>query len=180
MKHAISVLSAFSAFFMLAGFVVLTADWNIDPNYSIRFSGKKAEGTFSGLRGKIAYDPADPASASIDVTVDATTIRTGNSLKDKHANGDTWFNTAKYPTIRFVSKSFTKAGNRMMMSGTLDLHGTRRDVKIPFTYSETNGGATFAGTFSLNRKDYGINGNWLGFTVGEAFTVELRVPVRKP
>ena len=76
-------------------FTIFTPSWNIDPNYSIKFSSSKAEGSFTGLKGTIEFDKNQLGNAKMDVSVDATTINTGNSLKDKHARGESWFDVTK-------------------------------------------------------------------------------------
>ncbi len=61
----------------------------------------------------------------------------------------------------------------------LELHGVKKQIQIPFNYSELANKANFAGSFKVNRKDYGINGNMMGFLVGDDFDVTLNVPVTK-
>lgn len=158
---------------------LLAGSWNLDSGYSIKFAGSKAEGTFSGLTGTLAFDPAQPAGASMRVAVDAATIKTGNSLKDKHARGDSWFDVAKYPKIYFQSTAFARAGSGYVVRGDLTLHGVKKPVIIPFQFSQQGEKGVFTGQFKVNRKDFGINGNALGFTVGEELDVTLRVPVSR-
>ncbi len=161
----------------LTAFTILNINWNIGPNYSIKFSGTKAEGSFTGLAGTINFDKGQLANAKIDVSVDANTINTGNSTKDKHAKGDSWFDVAKYPKIKFTSTNFTKNANQFIVTGILELHGTKKEVVFPFNYVENGNKATFNGSFKIDRKDYGIKGNMMGFMVGNEFTVTLNIPV---
>ena len=163
----------------ISAFTILNYNWNIESNYSIKFSGKKAEGTFSGLKGKINFNPADLQSSVIDVVVMANTISTGNTTKDKHAKDEDWFEVIKYPVIRFTSSSFLKSGDNFIVSGVLELHGVKKQVQIPFAFSETNNSGSFMGSFKINRTDFGIKGNFFGFTVGDEFDVTLKIPVTK-
>ena len=158
-----------------AGF--LADSWIIDPAYAIRFSGTKAEGTFTGLTGTIVYNPSELAKAAMDVAVNASTISTGNSLKDKHARGESWLDVAKYPSIRFRSTSFAKTSAGYLVTGNLTLHGVTKAVAVPFQFSQPGGQGLFTGRFRVNRQDYGIKGNLFGFSVGDDIAVELRVPV---
>ncbi|AII54326.1 YceI family protein [Hymenobacter sp. APR13] len=158
---------------------LLVSSWNLDPNYTIRFAGSRAEGTFTGLTAAITYNPADLSSAFMRVTVDAATIKTGNSLKDKHARGEDWFDVATYPKIYFQSTEFSRVGSGYAVRGDLTLHGVKKSVTIPFQFSQQGDKGVFTGQFKVNRKDFGINGNTLGFTVGEELDVTLRVPVRR-
>lgn len=180
MKKIISTTFGVVTILLVSAFTYLSINWNIDPNYSIKFSGKKAEGSFTGLKGTIVFDKNDLANSKFDVTVDANTIKTGNTTKDKHAKGESWFDTEKYPKIKFKSNSFAKDGNGYIVDGTLELHGTSRQVKIPFSFTDDNNNkASFIGSFKLNRKDYGIKGNFFGFAVGDEFDIVLNIPVTK-
>ena len=172
-------LAAKAALLLVPVVGLLASSWNLDSGYTIKFVGDRAEGTFTGLTGAVAYNPTDLGSASMRVTVDATTIKTGNSLKDKHARGESWFDVANHPKIQFQSTAFTRAGNGYAVRGDLTLHGVKKPVTIPFQFSQQGDKGVFTGQFKVNRKEFGINGNALGFTVGEVFDVTLRVPVSR-
>ena len=178
MRYVLRCLLLLPLLLLVSAFGLLAASWNISPDYAIRFSGSKAAGTFSGLTGTITYDPAALASAAMDISVAAATIKTGNSLKDKHARGDSWFAVEKYPTIRFVSSALARRGDAYVATGRLTLHGVTKPVTIPFAFTQPAAGrGLFTGQFTVNRHDYGIEGNFLGFSVGDEFVVDLRVPV---
>ncbi|MEL6972549.1 MAG: YceI family protein [Bacteroidota bacterium] len=165
-----TILFSFSSFYF--------SSWNISDDYNIRFSGRGADGTFSGLQGTINFDPANLANARMDVSVDVKTISTGNNTKNKHARGDSWFDAETYPKITFRSEQFRKKGQAYEVVGDLTLHGTTKEVTIPFTFTENTNGGLFVGTFTVDRQEYGIEGPLLAFTVGDDFEIELRVPVR--
>lgn len=179
MKNKIHYSLLIALILSISAFTYLIPNWNIDPNYSIKFSGSSAEGTFSGLKGIVQFDPDNLPNSKFDVEVDANTIKTGNSTKDSHAKGESWFNTSKFPKIKFKSKKFEKVNNAWNVVGTLELHGTKKEISIPFTFNESGNQATFTGKFNLNRKDYGINGNMMGFMVGNDYEVSLVIPVTK-
>lgn len=156
---------------------LVTINWTVDEDYAIRFDTSAASGTFKGLKGDITFDPTDLKNAQIDVNADVNTISTGNTTKDNHARNSSWFDAEQYPTIRFVSTSFTKATAGYVVTGQLTLHGTTKKISFPFTFEETATGGLFVGDFQVNRKDYGINGNAFSFAVGKEVDIELRIPV---
>lgn len=166
---------SFTFFAFSSGFV---GNWNISDDYSIRFSGTGAEGTFSGLNGTINFSEENLAIANMDVSVAVNTISTGNTTKDKHARGDSWFDAEKHPRIKFRSESFRKTSSGYSVKGTLTLHGVTKTVDIPFTFAKTTDGGLFKGSFTIDRQDYGIEGPWLAFTVGDEFKIDLKVPVK--
>ncbi|MEL6275211.1 MAG: YceI family protein, partial [Bacteroidota bacterium] len=129
------------------------------------------------LKGEIIFDPSNLAASSMNVSVDVATISTGNKTKDKHARGKNWFDVENYPQISFQSASFEQTDSGYAVKGTLSLHGVNKQVSIPFTFDATSNGGLFKGQLTVNRKDYGIKGNFFGFSVGKEFTVDINVPV---
>lgn len=169
---AFSAITVFMAF--TTGWV---GDWDIADDYAVRFSGNGAEGTFSDLQGTLRFSPAEPAKATMDVSVAVSTISTGNNTKDKHARGEDWFDAAQYPNIRFVSNAITVTDEGYEARGTLTMKGVSKTVTIPFTFAETNQGGLFTGKLTVDRQDYNIKGPFLSFMVGDEFEIDLRVPV---
>ncbi len=70
-------------------------DWTIAEGYSIKFDGGDPAGEFSGLKGSIAFDPADLSKSKFDATIDVATINTGNGMKNTHAKSEMWLNVEK-------------------------------------------------------------------------------------
>jgi polyisoprenoid-binding protein YceI len=160
-------------------FAVLNTNWNLDPNYTIKFKGANATGTFSGLTGSIEFDPKALETSKMDVVVDAATIKTGNAAKDKHARGENWFDVSKYPKISFKSASFSKTSDGYLVNGDLTLRNINKPVSITFQFLEENGKGRFSGTFKIKRKDFGIYGPLAGMVVGNDFTIDLNIPVNR-
>ena len=154
-------------------------NWKINDTYQVKFSGSSAEGTFKGLKGSVVFDSSDLSTAFMNVSVDVSTISTGNKTKDKHARGKSWFHAEKYPKITFKSTQFNQASRGYEVIGKLTLHGITKEVKIPFTFEADGKKALFVGQFTVNRQDYGIKGPFFGFTVGNEFQIDLRVPVNQ-
>ena len=153
---------------------------SIDPNYTLKFSTSAASGTFSGLKGSVAFYPEDLSKSKIDVTVDATSINTGSSLKDTHAKSEEWLNADKFTLIKFTSTAFKKQNDQFIISGNLELRGVSKAVEIPFTYKEENGKGIFSGNFAINRSDYGVTGSGLkAKIVGENIKVTFNIPTGK-
>lgn len=128
-------------------------DWNISDKYSVKFDGGDPAGEFTGLKGTIKFDANDLASSKFDCTVDVGSINTGNGMKNTHAKSDKWLDAAKFPVIRFTSKSISKTASGFEASGTLDFHGVQKEIKLPFTFTDN----VFTGSFEVNRMDYQIN-----------------------
>ncbi|HUB61165.1 MAG TPA: YceI family protein [Puia sp.] len=154
-------------------------DWKITEGYSIAWSiaGSDAAGIFKTFTGSIAFDDQDPGAGKFDVTVNVASINTGNGLQNNHAKSAEWFDAARYPTIRFVSRSVSAGGGGYQVTGDLSMHGVKKTVTIPFRFNKTAQGGTFTGSFTVNRSDFKIGQP--GGDVGEQIRIDVSVPVMK-
>lgn len=142
--------------------------------FKIKNFGFTVTGTFSGVSGKIAFDPKNLAACNFNVSVDANTVNTDNSLRDDHLRGETYFDVKKYPRIAFVSTKITNSNKEgvLFVFGKLTIKNTTRDISFPFTATPGNGGYTFKGSFNINRKDFGVGGTSI---ISDDLTVNLDV-----
>lgn len=159
--------------FTSSAFVMKTAatSWKIADKYSVKFDAGESQGIFKGLKGTIKFDDADLAGSSMDVTIDTKTINTGNAMMNKHAVGKEWLDAATYPTIRFVSSSFTKTATGYEAKGKITMKGVTKEVALPFTFTAN----TFKGSITVPRKDFNITTDG----IDDKVKVSLNVPVKK-
>lgn len=172
LSFAIILLAVLS----ISAFTFITINsYKISDNYSVKFDGRGAEGIFTGLMGEIVFDENNLVDSRIKVSVDATSINTGNSGKDKHARGKSWFYTEKYPKITFTSEKFEMTADGYAVTGMFEIRGMKKQETILFTFKDN----VFLGTTTINRQEYGIEGPFIAFTVSDEFEVSLRIPVTK-
>src|SRR5579871_6902705 len=66
-----------------------------DEGSSVKFTidnfGFGVDGSFSGLQGTIEFDPQNAGAGHFDVSIDASTVNTDNSLRDSHLRNDGYF-----------------------------------------------------------------------------------------
>ena len=153
--------------------------WSIQEGYEVQFSGKRANGTFEGLEGKIHFDADQLTASSFEVSVSVSTIDTGNKTKDKHARGKKWFGAEAFPKIYFRSTTIEQTADGFLAKGELQIRGIKKRIDLPFNFTQTGDSGVFKGTMAVNRKDFDIMGNMFGFMVGDSFEVALTVPVQK-
>ncbi len=167
----IAVIIFFSAFT-----VNNSMSWQIAEGYSIKFAGTDAEGIFKTMSGAIQFDENNLDASSFSTSIDVASINTGNGMKNKHAVSPKWFDAEAYPAITFNSSKFAKSDTGYEVTGTLEIHGTKKEVSIPFTFSDN----TFTGKFSVNRMDFGV-GTMKGMSkkVSNEIDLEISVPVTK-
>jgi polyisoprenoid-binding protein YceI len=151
--------------------------WQIATNYAVQFSLSQASGIFKDVKANIVFDEQNLSNARFNVNVDAASINTGNALMNKHAKSDEWLDAAKYPTITFASKKFTKNGASYQVTGDMTLHGVTKEVSIPFTFKRAGSSASFTVNFNVRRSDFSIGKP--GGEVDENIKINLSVPVIK-
>jgi len=176
MKNTIYLLSIVSALFLTAFTFSNSGGWQISEGYSVKFDASYAEGEFTSVRGTIIFDVDSIETSKFDITIDVSSISTGNSLKDKHAKKEKWFGVDKYPTIKFNSTRVSNKNSGYEAIGILDMHGIKKEVTIPFTFNND----TFDGSLMVNRLDYKV-GTDTGFSsiVGTDMKIDISVPVTR-
>lgn len=167
---AIAVLAAVFAFTLAQG-------WQATDKYNISFSSNDAGGVFKKFSGNIVFDEQNVAASAFDVTIDITSINTGNGLQNKHAKSDEWFDAAKYPVAKFVSKKIVKTATGYQVTGDMDMHGVKKELSFPFTFRRSGNSGEFKGSFNINRSDFHIGKP--GGDVAEVIKVDVTVPVVK-
>lgn len=179
MKKLLAILSVLTLLLMSSAFIA-TTNWNIEKDFSIKFNCPKGEATFTGLIGKIVFDPKNLNESSMDVEIDASTINTGNTMKDAHAKGEDWLDVNKYPKIKFKSTSFKIINENIYeVSGNLEMHGVTKPVTIPFAFNQLKSRSEFKGKFKIDRKDFGVNGNFMASSMSGETKIEISVPVNQ-
>src|SRR5688500_12787262 len=173
-----------------------SATWNIDPTHStIGFSVRhmmvsNVRGTFDKFSGTITGDPADPKNAKVDVTIAADSINTRNGSRDEHLKSADFFDTAKFPTITFVSKRVEAGGNgKLRVTGDFTMHGVTKEVVLDVegpTAPVEVGPSIRSGasaTTKVSRKEFGLAWNRAmeagGVTVGDDVTITIDLELVK-
>jgi len=92
------------------------------------------EQRFDKTSGTVVYDAA-ANTASIDITIDATSVSTGSALNE-HIQGADFLDTANFPTITFKSTAvkFSKAGVPLSITGDLTIKGITKSVTLKVTH----------------------------------------------
>ncbi len=173
------LLWAFMCLLVLASVFAFTLpqNWAIADKYNITFTTSGVSGIFKNFSGIIIFDEQNVAASKFDVTIEVGSINTGNGMQNKHAKSSEWFDAAKYPTIKFVSKKLLKSGAAYIVTGDLQIHGVTKEQTIPFNFKKSGNGAQFQGTFNVNRNDFGIGKP--GGEVGDVVKLIVSVPVVK-
>lgn len=177
MKHLIGALSTVFLSTLLLAQDYKPTDQGSTIEFVIRNFGINSKGSFSGLDGHIHFDPADAAKDNFDVSIDAASVNTDNNMRDGHLKKDTYFDVEKYPRIRLVSTTVTVDNNgKGSFTGKLTIKETTKDISFPFTAIKMGEDYIFKGSFTINRKDFGVGGS---STIANSCTVNLTVLAKK-
>ncbi|MFN8011646.1 MAG: YceI family protein [Holophagaceae bacterium] len=140
----------------------------------------KVDGTFRKWRTEITGNPDDPKDASVKVILYTNSISTKNRQRDEHLVTEDFFDAARYPRITFTSSKVVKEGGKVVVTGTLDMHGVRKELTIPFepAFGKNGAGAdtwSYEGTLKINRKDFGIGADSVAAKISLKDEVELNL-----
>lgn len=134
------------------------------PLFEVRHLGFSVQrGTFTKVRGRVTIDPAAGA-ASIDVVIDASSVRTNDERLDEVVKGPDFLDVANHPTINFRSSAVTFDGDRIVrVTGELTLLDGTHPVVLkvanfacgqhPFTKRPMCGAEA---TATIKRSDWGM------------------------
>jgi len=164
----------FSSFAQPATHQYTPSDAGSSVTFSIKNFGLNSSGSFSGLLGNIVFDGQNPGSCSFDVTLNAASINTNNDVRDDHLKKEAYFDVVKYPRIRLVSTSVgaVDKGGHYTFTGNLTIKDMTKEISFPFLATPVGDDYIFKGSFTINRRDFGIGGS---STLSNNLTVTVTV-----
>lgn len=177
MKKYLLFITAFvfASFQMKAQSALTPVDEGSSIHFIIKNFGIRTGGDFTGVKGSIKWDPEKYNTSGFDVTVDAGTVDTDNSSRDGHLKKEEYFDVSTYKTLHFKSTKIVKSNveGRFYMYGDLTIKGVTKPVEFGFGAKPKNGGYFFDGSFSINRRDFGVGGS--SISLADNLTVTLSV-----
>jgi polyisoprenoid-binding protein YceI len=121
-----------------------------------------ARGLASGPTGTITIDE-DPLASSVLASIDASTLTTGNKVRDEKILGPDVLDVAEYPTIDFASRGVRELlPGHYEVDGDLTMHGITQPVTLDLTvngvitdvWDKTRLGLT--AVTDINRSDFDV------------------------
>ncbi|MDR3683477.1 MAG: YceI family protein [Geothrix sp.] len=157
--------------------------FRVDENHTVL--GFKAStllfdvpGRFTRYKADIQGDPAAPEGAKVQLDIDAKSISTAIQARDEHLRSADFFDVARYPKITFTSREVHRDGDRVVVRGTLAMHGVSRDLDLSFVSAEGLNGAgtrtwSYRATLPLDRLDFGLGAESVAAKISLKRPVEL-------
>jgi polyisoprenoid-binding protein YceI len=166
--------------------------WEVDPSHSsVAFEVKHmmiatVRGHFSEFDGRLIAAEDDPANSKAYGTVKTASIDTGNADRDAHLRGPDFFDSERYPEMRFETTRIQHAGGGLYkVTGDLTIKETTREVTVDVTvegaatdpWGNERVGLAIRGT--IDRTEFGLT--WQqklaagGMLVGEQVKIVIDV-----
>ena len=111
--------------------------YKIDPAHSsAQFTVRhmmitNVRGGFSSVQGAVTFNPENPSDSSVEVVIDAASIKTMDEQRDAHLKSPDFLDVEKNPNITFKSKGVVPAGDgELSVTGDLAIHGVTKEVVL--------------------------------------------------
>jgi polyisoprenoid-binding protein YceI len=135
----------------------------------------KVRGRFSRFEGMISIPDDSYAKSSVQVTIDAASIETGDSLRDAFLR-DQLLDVARFPSLTYASTRVEVDGRRLRVHGALTIRDVTREVLLD---AEPLGGGRYRARAAVDRKLFGLDFGALldagALLVGDRVDVDLEV-----
>lgn len=133
---------------------------NAEVRFEIKNAGFTVKGKFDSIPAiQLTMQRGSAGKITLSGTVAAASINTGIGIRDKHLRKPDYFDTEKYPLITLQSTGITKNGKEMQGNFNLQMKQTTRAITMAITMTEKGNLVEMNGTFTINRKDFGVGGN---------------------
>jgi polyisoprenoid-binding protein YceI len=157
------------------------AKWFFEPGHTAAgFSVRHmmvtfVRGHFKNVHGTLVFDPVNPQDSSVEVTIDAAGIWTGEADRDAHLKSADFLDVDKHRHITFKGSQVEITGaNDGVLTGELTIRGVTRAVPLrvqflgqwqtPWWEDGVDKGpktrAGFVATTTISRHDFGVS--WTG------------------
>lgn len=154
------------------------AAWDVDAShsrigFSVRHFFTPVEGRFGDYEIDLAFDPEAPENGHVSVSVDASSVDTGNDRRDTDLRGRSFFEVERFPELAFESTDIERVSDtEFVVHGDLTIRGVTRPIDLAVTLlgiRELEGDmqrhgrmiAGFEAEAVIDRRDFDIgSGRW--------------------
>jgi polyisoprenoid-binding protein YceI len=174
------------------------AKWFFEPGHTAaEFRARHmmvswVRGHFKDIHGTMDWDPANPGAATVEATIDARKLWSGEPDRDAHLKSADFLDVENHPTITFKSTGTDLCGaDRARLHGNLTIRGVTWPVTLDVRYlgqwqtpwwedgvdkgPKTRAG--FTATTRINRQDFGVSWNGAlnrgGFVVSDEVDITI-------
>jgi polyisoprenoid-binding protein YceI len=144
----------------------------------------KVRGRFDDVAGTITVAEV-PEKSSVEVTIGAASVRTGEDQRDAHLRSGDFFDVDTHPQWTFKSTGVEVSGDQWKVAGDLTISGVTKPVVLDVDFEGANitpwgtSALGFSATTEIDREDWGLSYNQVletgGVMVGKKIKIELNV-----
>jgi polyisoprenoid-binding protein YceI len=169
-----------------------TGTYVIDPAHtevgfiSRHLIGTKVRGRFTEVSGTFTV-AENPEESTLRATVEASSINTGNSMRDDHLKTNDFLDVPNFPTLTLTSIGLKRVDDAHWdLTGELTIRGVTKPVDFHVEYlgegpsmQEGKTVVAFSASAEIDRRDFGVNFNHSlldgSVVVGNKVVIELEV-----
>ena len=169
----------------------------IDPSHSvIGFSAKHfvvttVRGQFLDFDGSVEVDGTDYRTVKAEAVIKTASVTTNTPQRDDHLRSPDFFDSEKYPEMKFSSTAVEKKGDHTyLVKGDLTIKGISSPIELDATvegsfndpYGNERTGVTLRG--EIDREDWGLTWNQVleagAVMVSRKIKLEVELAVLRP
>src|SRR5229473_5935832 len=92
-------------------------------------------GHFKDIHGTVDFDLENPTVATVEATIDARGLWTGEAARDTHLKSADFLDVEKFPTITFKGSDLALVGgHEARLGGALTIRGVTRPVTLEVSF----------------------------------------------
>lgn len=164
--------------------------WQLDTAHTnVEFAVKHlmistVKGRFADVSGSLTADVQNPESFSLDISIGTESVDTRQDQRDAHLRSPDFFDSLKWPSIRFVGKKIEgDVQNEFTIVGDITIRNVTREIRLDATNEGSvrdpwgNERVGFSAKTKLDRRDFGLTYNAAletgGFVVGDEVKISI-------
>jgi polyisoprenoid-binding protein YceI len=157
-----------------------TPIFKLDPSSRVKFhvqaTFENVTGTFHKLKLEKFEFNGRPESLKGRLAILIDSLETGKAKRDSHLKEDDFFDARKYPEAYVDVLEISQDDGDYYVRFILEIRGIRKEFTEPIQLKADMTGIQARGTFVVNRKDFGVNGNILTNTIiSDEVTLEYNI-----
>ncbi len=169
----------------------IAGEYIVDPNHSFAdFMAQhlvvgQVRGTFHPVTGNVKIAD-DPASSSLDISIDTASISTNNATRDEDLRSARFLDVKNFPAMTYRSTGINaEPRGRLTVEGELTIRDVTCSVAIDVVFNGIvkdpwdNIRAAFNGSTKISRRDFGLMADLMretgGLLVGNDIVINISV-----
>lgn len=165
MKFIIRSVALLTAVTLPAGAATTARPVQIPPStvtITVTQMGVPVDATFTKFNASIDFDPARPARANAQFTINVASLDLGDAEYNREILKPAWLDAARFPTATFTSTALKALSpTQIEATGKITIKGITRDVRFPVTVKDSGKTRAYDGVVRIHRTNFKVGtGEW--------------------